>query len=402
MELGIIIILLLISAFSLLILYHEKLLHSPKQVIVCFILASLAFTLRAFMLSYETLDYQNFLAPWIEFFKNNGGFAGLSQSVGNYNIPYLTFLAAFSYSSLSGLHLIKLLSIFFDVILAWGSVKLVSIFNLKHNHLIAVFFTVLFLPTVVLNGALWGQCDSIYVAFAVWAVYFGIKNKPVLAMIFIAISFSFKLQAVFIMPIFLIFLLAKRMKIWHFFIFPITYLVTCLPAVIAGRPVIDTILLYFNQASTVGTSLNYNSSSIFAIFWTLSPDPFYEAMAIVAAALVIVIFAYMVYKNGGYASNYALLAIAVIFAVGIPFFLPHMHDRYFFAADIFTLCFAFVLPQYFVLPILCQFASLLGYHAYLKMQFFLPMRYGAYGLIVILVVLAVYATVQIRNVKASG
>ena len=57
-----------------------------------------------------------------------------------------------------------------------------------------------------------------------------------------------------------------------------------------------------------------------------------------------------------------------------------MHDRYFYAADILSLAFAVAAPAYFFLPLLCEFASLLGYHAYLKMRYLLLMHWGAAAL----------------------
>ena len=42
---------------------------------------------------------------------------------------------------------------------------------------------------------------------------------------------------------------------------------------------------------------------------------------------------------------------------------------------------AFSLPGYLLAAPLVQFASLLGYHAYLKMRYLLPMRYGSAALI---------------------
>ena len=55
-----------------------------------------AFVLRGAALDYQTLDYQNFLTRWVDFFRDNGGFRALAYPVGNYNIPYLYFLALFS------------------------------------------------------------------------------------------------------------------------------------------------------------------------------------------------------------------------------------------------------------------------------------------------------------------
>ena len=77
---------------------------------------------------------------------------------------------------------------------------------------------------MVLNSAVWGQCDSIYVSLALLALYWGMSGKPALGMAAMACSFAFKLQAVFIMPVFVLLLIAKRVKLWHFLIFPAVYM----------------------------------------------------------------------------------------------------------------------------------------------------------------------------------
>ena len=105
-------ILLLIEAlFALFLLYRAGLLKSGALWSVAVTLLLAAFVPRLLALRYETLDYQNFLSRWVAFYRENGGFRALNQSVGNYNIPYLYFLALFSYSSIPDLYLIKLLAL---------------------------------------------------------------------------------------------------------------------------------------------------------------------------------------------------------------------------------------------------------------------------------------------------
>ena len=89
-------------------------------------------------------------------------------------------------------------------------------------------------------------------------------------------------------------------------------------------------------------------------------------------------------------SDKAVLGAALLFAIGIPFLLPHMHDRYFFAADILSLILAFTAAEYFIAAVLVQFASLLGYHAYLKMRYLLLMDKGAAALIAALAVASIF------------
>ena len=102
------------------LLAASGLMYRPKNIVLCTTLTVLALGLRVWCLPHVTLDYENFLSTWIQFFRDNGGVFALKYSVGNYNVPYLYFLSLFSYSDMYGLYQIKLLSIFFDVILAWA------------------------------------------------------------------------------------------------------------------------------------------------------------------------------------------------------------------------------------------------------------------------------------------
>ena len=60
------------------------------------------------------------------------------------------------------------------------------------------------------------------------------------------------------------------------------------------------------------------------------------------------------------------------------------------------LVFAAAAPVYFFLPLLCEFASLLGYHAYLKMRYLLQMHYGAGALAIVIVIAAVFTAAQLH------
>ncbi len=362
----------------------------------CVVLLSLtAMVVRYLCMEKVTPDYTLFLSRWVQFFRDNGGFAGLQYSVGNYNIPYLYFLAAFSYLPVPDLYLIKLTSVLFDVILAYAAMELVSCFTKDSVRCLAAYFTVLFLPTVILNGALWGQCDSIYVSFAVLSYVYALRERPWLSVAMIALSFSFKLQAVFFMPVFFLFLCSGKIKWYHLAAFPVTYLLVILPAVLLGRPIQDALLLYLNQAGSVGSGANYNSPSLFAFL----RDPSSIAMnagIIAAFALILLTFAAVLLFRG-HKDDKTLLTVAVFFAVGIPFLLPHMHDRYFFGADVLTVIYAFVFSWRFAMPCLASFASLLGYHAYLKGVYLLQMRYGSMALIAVLAALIIDLVFLLRT-----
>ncbi len=371
---------------ALIIPWLEGLCKKSSHLIIVVVALALAFALRAWLIDFQSGDYNVFLSKWVEYFRSSGGFAGLSSSIGNYNLPYLYFLALFSYLPLNDLHLIKLLSILFDVILAFGMMKLCGVFTRSASKRLAAYLITLLLPTVVINGAMWGQCDSIYVAFAILAFWLVLSDKPKLSMVCMALSFGFKLQAVFIMPLYLVLLFAKKIKFRHYFIFPITYIVEIIPAVAMGRPFLDAFLLYFRQADTVGSGLNYNSPSMFALFSGSANVAALSALGIALAFLFVFLIFLRTWRHRDNLSSEALLGIALLFVIGIPFFLPHMHDRYFFMADVLTLLPAVLYARYAPVTILTSFASGICYYSYLNQAYLLPTRYGAIALIGVLII----------------
>ncbi len=373
-------IIILIAVFALL-LWRERLIKSRASLFLFFILLALPAALRLFFFDYATLDYKDFLLKWVEFFREKGGFAALKYSIGNYNVPYLYFLAVFSYIPVNDLYLIKLLSLCFDYVLAYAGLKLVSLFTDSSKRKLAVFFLILFLPSVVLNGSVWAQCDSIYAAFALLSLYCVLSGRPVLSMVMLALSFGFKLQAIFIMPVFFACLFCCNLKVRHLFVFPLTYVLLVTPAVLAGRPFIETLTLYFSQTGSVGSGLNYNSPSVFA-FSNVFISPAASKLGIAAAGIFIIAFSAVLYVNRARLGRKELFIAALIISIAFPYLLPHMHERYFFIADILSLCYAVIYPKRFYIPILVSFASLLGYHAYLKKVYFLPMSFGAAALII--------------------
>ena len=379
-------LLLLEALFALFLLRRSGVLRGRGGWIAAVFLLLAAFGARAYVFGYETLDYQNFLTKWVDYFRNFGHFSALKNSVGNYNIPYLYFLAAFSYSSVRDLYLIKLLSTFFDVVLAWSSMMLLGRFTRSVPARVACFFTVLCLPTVFLNSAVWAQCDSTYAAMLVLGLYLALDDKPSLSMLCAVVAFGFKLQAIFMLPVYAVLWMAKKFKWYHFLLFPAGYVLLVLPAVLLGRPFWDTVTLYFSQTGSIGDALNYNSSSVFALFRQVDDPSLASTTAIAAAFAYLLILLAVCFLNRDRLGDRAILGAAVLFAIGIPFLLPHMHDRYFFCADILTVILAFVSWRCSPAALLAQFASLLGYHAYLKMRFLLPMRYGALALLAALTV----------------
>ena len=79
--------LFLIFAFAVILLSKEQLFNSTRNIVVSTSLLIAALMLRLYCFEYKTLDYIDFLHPWINYFRENGGFYALRNSIGNYNVP---------------------------------------------------------------------------------------------------------------------------------------------------------------------------------------------------------------------------------------------------------------------------------------------------------------------------
>ena len=389
--------LIMIFALALLLLWREKLFESKALFAAAFALTALALVIRASLLDFESGDYLTFLAPWTQFFRDNGGFAALRYSLGNYNPPYMYFLALFSYFDISELYLIKLLSVLFDVLLAWACMKLLGLYTGSRAKLLGVFLAVLFLPTVVINGAYWAQCDSIYAFFGIYALYLGLRGRGCASMVSLAACLAFKLQAVFIIPVFFILLLAKKLRWRQLLVFPAAYIVFMLPALLAGRPFVETMTLYFAQAGTVGDAMNYNAPSLTSMFqWSGNTESWSTLLIAAAFALVLASYAVAAVKRREL-DDTVFLGFALLLAMGIPYLLPHMHDRYFFISGVLALVLAFRDRRFFPIPLLAELASLHCYYAYFVRYYLVHPRIGGIFILIALLLTAAYIIVHMSG-----
>ncbi len=358
----------------------------PAALLICCAVIGGALILgRLLCFGTATSDYRDFLLPWTNRLQKLGGLKGLGADIGNYNVPYMVLLALFSYLPLPPLYPIKLISVLFDLLLALTLAKLTGRLSSSRVRAGVCFLLALALPTVFINGAVWGQCDSIYVTFGLLGLWFCLSDRPILGMAAFSLSLAFKLQAVFILPVILPLLLMKKVRWYHLPVFPAVYVLAVSPAVIAGKGLKEVLLIYLNTASTAGSALSYNSPSLFSLyyFYRIEDTEAAARAGILAAALLCVLFCLLFIAARRRITEKSVLYAALIACCGLPLLLPHMHDRYFYFCDALTLCAACLVPESAVTVLLSQFASLLGYYAYFYMKYLLPMRLGFCGLVIV-------------------
>lgn len=367
---------LLLAVLSLFLLAREGV--GRDRLLMLLLPVALALFLRGILLDHATLDYQDFLSKWVEYFRQNGGFPALKDPVGNYNVPYLYMLAALSYFPVPDLYGIKLFSIFFDILLAWGGARLVRRLTDKESAPSICFCVLLFLPTVILNGACWGQCDSVWAALCMLSLADALEHRPVRSVALLALAFSFKLQAIFVIPLWCALWFTGRVKFRHFFVFPAVFMLTALPALLAGKPMADILRVYLDQAgsSVAWQTVNYNSPSVFSLLpYHFPVSPWVPKAAICAAFGFMLILLLLLFVRRGKADERALVLTGAALSLGIPFFLPYMHERYFFLGGVLLAVLSCAQPTHTPAAIGAELASLGGYHAYLRKRYFLVLTF---------------------------
>lgn len=359
----------------------------PIELIGFLILTMLGICMRALFLDHVSGDYGSFLQHWFNDLKENGGFRALSLSLGDYTPPYFYILAFLTYLPINSLISIKLASCVFDFILAVTIMRMVYLKYQSRPIAILSYGLTLVAPTILLNSAAWAQCDVIFTTFLVLCVFAFLKEKPVMATIFFAVAFCFKLQAIFIAPLLVVLWLKGRMKFRHFFLIPTIYILSILPSAIAGRDFFELLTIYISQSGQY-KRMSLSAPNLYS-FISQSTDE-RIAMAAILLCLVAVLAAIALFTFKKFELNRdAILSIALFFALLLPFLLPHMHERYFYVADVFALIYAIYRPKKCYIAVMIIFASLCSYFPFLYGITPIPLNLAAIVMLLGLVLLSI-------------
>lgn len=317
--------------------------------------------------SFISGDMKWCLIPWYDQIKMEGGFSALAQQTGDYNILYQTIIAAMTYVNVNCVLLYKGLSVLFDFVLAfliaWFLTKASSrkIFGTQFN---LIYCTILLLPTVVLNSAYWGQCDSIYSTFLVLTLFFFHDEKYIGAFIVLGLGFAFKLQMIFIVPFIIIYYFCtQKFSAIYAGIAVIVFWITGIVGFIHGRNVLDPFRIYVSQTTTF-EHLYMN----FPSFWVLIGDD-YSNLKLFAILLTITLLGCGLYIILSRKIKMCTLEDQISIAVGAIWtcllFLPAMHERYAYPMDILLLVLSFLNKKYFIYAIVSVILSMMTYAHYL-------------------------------------
>lgn len=330
------------------------------------IMTLIAVVMRLSGISFVSRDLEVFLVPWFDKMRELGGIAALGQGVGNYNVIYQTIIAIMTYIPIDPVLQYKFLSIVFDFVLAVGAAALVYELSdtAKKPKAVITYALTLILPTVVLNSSVWGQCDSIFTAFAVWSVYFLYKRKNIAAFIMLGFAFAFKLQAVFILPVFVIFYFANcSYSLSHFLIVPAVNFLVGIPAFVMGRNIFDVIAVYVGQTDTY-KSMYLNCPNFYAMFSNdYSTLKLFGVFLCFAVLLLGLVYYVVRHKNGIKSTDFAALCLWSAWCCVL--LLPAMHERYSYMADVLSLALAVTDKKYAWTAVVINILSVTVYGYYL-------------------------------------
>lgn len=324
----------------------------------------LAALVRLPLLPFTTTDMSYYLLRWVAFIQQQGGFPALAFPFSNY-APAYTYLLLLvpAVDFLPQPVTIKLISILFDFAAAALVERIVRLFA-PHGPLPWLAGTAaLFAPVVVLTGAYWGQCDSIYTTFLLGFLYFILRQKPLPAMLAFSLAFAFKLQAAFLGPLVLA-LLLRRVIPWRLMALPpAVYLLLALPAWAAGRPLRDLLLVYLDQGGYY-TQLSMAAPNPYVFL----ADSLYRpglVIGLILAAGLCLAAALLLWRSPHSLSRERLVLAAAAVLLLAPYVLPKMHERYFYPAGLFALILAFTLPRLKWTAAALQLSILLSYLPFL-------------------------------------
>ena len=343
--------------------------------IVYFVLITVfALIVRMVVIEYKSGDYNLFLKPWFDELKTYGGLGALGRDIGNYTPVYMTILALLTYLPIKSVVSIKIISIIFDFVGAIFVFKIVRELISEHKYkdkiALLIYGLYLFLPTVLLNSAYWAQSDSIYTAFVLISIYYLIKKNYKFGILFWAIAFAFKFQAIFIFPLYVLMYISERkIKFRDFLIIPLVIFVFSIPKVICTHDLLVGFKVYINQAGTYKDYITLNFPNIYGIFLegngntNLVYTPFKElsTIGIIATFAILVTMAYFVHTKKTKFDKNAIIEFSLFSILITTFFLPQMHERYLFMGDVIALLYLVINIKKYYVPIMIEFISLNGY-----------------------------------------
>lgn len=362
-------------------------LYKHAAVIVMTVATLLALYAKFQIIAYPTNDVVGYIFRWMNDIEEVGceNFYTIDSDYSPiylFFISLLTLIPKGAQMNISGyvfnlnwMKALKGVYFIFDIILAIAVYLIIKKLSDSKNKAVIGYLIMTALPVQFINSAVWGQSDCIYACFLVFSLYFALQEKGSLSFLTFGFALANKLQAIFLAPFLVYMLLQRKIKFSAIIYTPIAVLSTFLPAYFCGASFTEPFAFYERQ---------FNGYSELTLgcpnFWDLfsfrdSAAEIIDRGALYIGLLLIGVAFAIVWLRFIHNSAENLLNIAVFLAGITVFFLPHMHERYFYLVDILVVIYALIKGKRYYLILLMQMASGIAYYGYISGKHYI----GAWG-----------------------
>ena len=301
-----------------------------------------------------------FYRTWYAFARDHG-IGGLAEAFTNYTPIYSYFLLIAAQFDRLGqpLSLVKTISTIFEFGCAIVVARMVWRFTMLPLRTSLAFCAVWLAPTVLFNGAMWGQADSIWSFFTLVSVSMFMRDRN--GVLPFAMAFSVKAQGIFLGPFVLGMILRRRIHLAWLAAIPAVYVILAIPVLIAGRSLVSVLGIYLDQAHTFHR-LSMNAANLW-VFAGGTPYTIGVAAGLLLAAasgLALSIFIANAKREG----PEFILLVACVSLLLMPYLLPKMHERYFYGFELACIALACLNLRYLPFAVIAQVDGVLSYLAF--------------------------------------
>lgn len=350
------------------------------------LIVAMALLIRLFFLDFETEDGMAYFALWVNRFRELGIKTSLGANITDYSPLYTTVLTILSLLPMKALTIVKIVPIVCDFVIGLVALLIYRLYKGDEATItgkVIIIFVTLLNPISVLNSSAWGQSDSAYACFLLLGLYYlskvekeGDKLSDVSVIMF-ALAISIKLQAVFTLPVLLYFYIAKKrtayskgVKLSQFIWFPIVYFVSAIPMFLCGKTLKDIFSVYAQQTGEYNDTLTMRYYNFFTLIGDRLNESnfdgyFYYGM-IMAVAVLFLIY-YLSFRKEVTLDVSNLLLLSIVTVLTLNYFLPSMHERYAYVAEVAIVILACLNKKYVIPSILTVVCTLSAYADYLTM-----------------------------------
>ena len=315
--------------------------------------------LRYLAREHATADAAEYIT-WYTFARNHG-IGGLAEAFTNYT-PFYSYLLliATRFDWLGQpLSLVKMISAIFELGCAIVVAQMVWRFTKVPLRASLAFCAVWLAPTVLFNGAMWGQADSIWTFFALVSVAMFMRDRN--GVLPFALACSVKAQGVFLGPFVLGMILRRKIHLAWLAALPGAYALLAIPVLVTGRSLVSVLGIYLDQAHTFHR-LTMNGANLW-VFAGGTPYAAGVAAGLVLAAASGLALSIFIAHSKRTGPEFILL-VACVSLILMPYFLPKMHERYFYAFELASIALACLNLRYLPFAVIAQVDGLLSYLAF--------------------------------------